>query len=73
MHGKQRLICNCFMKLSKLSNCVLLLQGEHGVGLGKKDSLRKEVGDVPIGVMRAIKSSLDPRWLMNPGKIFDRT
>ncbi|KAF4950010.1 hypothetical protein FGADI_8456 [Fusarium gaditjirri] len=45
--------------------------GEHGVGLGKKDFLREEVGDVPIQVMRAIKTSLDPLWLMNPGKIFD--
>ncbi|KAH8121222.1 FAD-binding domain-containing protein [Trichoderma asperelloides] len=46
--------------------------GEHGVGLGKKDFLREEIGDVPIQVMRAIKTSLDPLWLMNPGKIFDR-
>ncbi|EWG48670.1 D-lactate dehydrogenase (cytochrome) [Fusarium verticillioides 7600] len=46
--------------------------GEHGVGLGKKEFLQEEVGDVPIQVMRAIKTSLDPLWLMNPGKIFDR-
>ncbi|PNP74407.1 hypothetical protein FNYG_12456 [Fusarium nygamai] len=46
--------------------------GEHGVGLGKKESLLEEVGEVPIQVMRAIKTSLDPLWLMNPGKIFDR-
>ncbi|KAF5712382.1 d-lactate dehydrogenase (cytochrome) [Fusarium mundagurra] len=46
--------------------------GEHGVGLGKKEFLREEVGEVPIQVMRAIKTSLDPLWLMNPGKIFDR-
>ncbi|KAK6714901.1 hypothetical protein SNK04_005827 [Fusarium graminearum] len=46
--------------------------GEHGIGLGKKDFLREEVGDAPIQVMRAIKTSLDPHWLMNPGKVFDR-
>ncbi|KIL86284.1 hypothetical protein FAVG1_10682 [Fusarium avenaceum] len=40
--------------------------GEHGVGLGKKEFLREEVGEAPIEVMRAIKSSLDPLWLMNP-------
>ncbi|KAH7310825.1 hypothetical protein B0I35DRAFT_412269 [Stachybotrys elegans] len=45
--------------------------GEHGIGIGKKDYLLKEVGSVPIEVMRAIKGSLDPKWLMNPGKIFD--
>ncbi|KAM0277680.1 hypothetical protein ACHAQH_005623 [Verticillium albo-atrum] len=46
--------------------------GEHGVGLGKKDFLKEELGEAPIEVMRAIKFSLDPRWLMNPGKVFDR-
>ncbi|PLB39239.1 FAD-binding oxidoreductase [Aspergillus candidus] len=45
--------------------------GEHGVGLGKKGSLRKELGPCTIDVMRSIKRSLDPNWLLNPGKIFD--
>ncbi|KAJ5222796.1 uncharacterized protein N7469_009036 [Penicillium citrinum] len=45
--------------------------GEHGIGLGKKDFLEKEVGEGSISVMRAIKLSLDPLWLMNPGKVFD--
>ncbi|KAJ5114753.1 hypothetical protein NUU61_000512 [Penicillium alfredii] len=45
--------------------------GEHGVGLGKKDSLKKELGPGTIDIMRSIKRSLDPHWLLNPGKIFD--
>lgn len=45
--------------------------GEHGIGLGKKESLIKELGLQTIGVMQAIKGALDPHWLMNPGKIFD--
>ncbi|KAJ5248292.1 hypothetical protein N7489_002380 [Penicillium chrysogenum] len=45
--------------------------GEHGIGLGKKGSLKKEVGLDTINVMRSIKRSLDPNWLLNPGKIFD--
>ncbi|EPS26879.1 D-lactate dehydrogenase [Penicillium oxalicum] len=45
--------------------------GEHGVGLGKKESLKKELGPATIGVMRSLKRSLDPHWLLNPGKIFD--
>ncbi|KAJ5594297.1 uncharacterized protein N7459_000505 [Penicillium hispanicum] len=45
--------------------------GEHGVGLGKKGSLKKELGLETIGVMRSVKRSLDPHWLLNPGKIFD--
>ena len=45
--------------------------GEHGIGLGKKDSLVKELGLETIGVMQSIKKALDPHWLMNPGKIID--
>ncbi|THX73779.1 FAD-binding domain-containing protein [Aureobasidium pullulans] len=45
--------------------------GEHGIGLGKKKSLIKELGLDTIGVMQKVKLSLDPHWLMNPGKVFD--
>lgn len=45
--------------------------GEHGIGLGKKQSLVKELGLETIGVMQKLKSSLDPLWIMNPGKVFD--
>ena len=49
------------------------LQGEHGVGLGKKESLLMELGPDTVDVMRQIKLALDPHWLMNPGKIFEAT
>jgi D-lactate dehydrogenase (cytochrome) len=45
--------------------------GEHGVGMGKKEALRMEVGEDTLGVMKSIKLSLDPYWIMNPGKIVD--
>jgi D-lactate dehydrogenase (cytochrome) len=44
--------------------------GEHGVGLHKMDFLVTEAGTGAIDVMRAIKRSLDPKNIMNPGKIF---
>ena len=44
--------------------------GEHGIGLQKKEYLKKEHHD-NIPVMQAIKKSLDPNNIMNPGKIFD--
>ncbi len=45
--------------------------GEHGIGLGKREALRREHGKGAVGVMRTIKHALDPRGLMNPGKIFE--
>jgi D-lactate dehydrogenase (cytochrome) len=45
--------------------------GEHGVGMGKKEALLMEVGGDTLDVMKSIKLSLDPYWIMNPGKIMD--
>ena len=44
--------------------------GEHGVGLHKQDFLITEAGEGAIAMMRAIKHALDPKNIMNPGKIF---
>ncbi len=43
--------------------------GEHGVGLGKMGSMRLELGDDMMDLMRDIKKVFDPEGLMNPGKV----
>ncbi|WP_120496962.1 FAD-binding oxidoreductase [Kiloniella sp. EL199] len=43
--------------------------GEHGIGMGKKKYLVKEHGDRAVNVMRKIKQALDPKGLLNPGKV----
>ncbi|MHA6822312.1 FAD-binding oxidoreductase [Ralstonia pseudosolanacearum] len=46
--------------------------GEHGVGLHKMDFLVAEHGDEAIDLMRSVKQALDPKHILNPGKIFRR-
>ncbi|WP_323011658.1 FAD-binding oxidoreductase [Castellaniella sp.] len=43
--------------------------GEHGIGLHKQVFMRAEHGDDALDVMRALKAALDPRDILNPGKI----
>ena len=43
--------------------------GEHGIGQGKQSYLRAELGEA-VEVMESIKQTLDPKGIMNPGKIF---
>jgi FAD/FMN-containing dehydrogenase len=46
------------------------ISAEHGVGLLKRDFLHFSRSAAEIEIMRGIKSVLDPRGIMNPGKIY---
>jgi D-lactate dehydrogenase (cytochrome) len=59
--------------LERLADRALAMEGtctgEHGVGQGKIKYLMAEHGAAAIGAMRAIKQTLDPLDIMNPGKV----
>lgn len=43
--------------------------GEHGVGLLKRRGMRHELAPAALAMMRAVKQTLDPLDLFNPGKV----
>ena len=47
------------------------ISAEHGIGLVKKPYLLGTRSAEEVALMRGIKRVLDPKGLMNPGKVFD--
>jgi FAD/FMN-containing dehydrogenase len=45
------------------------ISAEHGIGRLKRDELVRYKPAVEMDLMRAIKAALDPRGIMNPGKV----
>jgi glycolate oxidase len=46
------------------------ITGEHGIGIAKKTFLPQFAGEASMRVMRELRRTLDPRGILNPGKIF---
>ena len=46
------------------------LTGEHGVGIEKRDLMTTQYTDADIEVQLDIKDVFDPKWLLNPAKVF---
>jgi FAD/FMN-containing dehydrogenase len=45
------------------------ISAEHGIGRLKRELLKRTKDPVALEVMRALKSTLDPRGILNPGKV----
>ncbi|WP_238365116.1 FAD-linked oxidase C-terminal domain-containing protein [Mesobacterium pallidum] len=46
------------------------LTGEHGVGIEKRDLMSHQYRDVDLEAQMAVKDVFDPKWLLNPAKVF---
>jgi len=47
------------------------ISAEHGIGQLKVDELPRYKSEVELGLMRRIKKALDPKGLLNPGKVIN--
>ncbi len=45
------------------------ISAEHGIGSLKRDEMAQRQSPVALSLMKAIKQALDPRGLMNPGRV----
>jgi FAD/FMN-containing dehydrogenase len=45
------------------------ISAEHGIGRIKRDALAASADPVGLDVMRSIKQALDPKGILNPGKV----
>ena len=48
------------------------ISGEHGIGTAKMPYIGMELSPAAIDVMRRVKQVLDPKGVLNPGKIFPK-
>ncbi|MCI2400730.1 FAD-linked oxidase C-terminal domain-containing protein [Aliiroseovarius subalbicans] len=46
------------------------LTGEHGVGVEKRDLMGAQYTDADLEVQLGVKDVFDPKWLLNPAKVF---
>lgn len=46
------------------------LTGEHGVGIEKRDLMTVQFAPVDLEAQMRVKDVFDPRWLLNPAKVF---
>lgn len=68
MHRIEEAFKEIFAEAVRLGGTIT---GEHGVGLAKKAFLPDFLGEPQMRVLRALRQTLDPNGILNPGKMFD--
>ena len=68
MHRVEEAFKEIFAETLRLGGTIT---GEHGIGLAKKPYLAAFLGSGQMRVMQELKKALDPKGILNPGKMFD--
>jgi alkyldihydroxyacetonephosphate synthase len=58
--------------MGALAECGAAVSHHHGVGRDHRDYMRPAIGLVGEDILRAMKTTLDPAWIMNPGALVTR-
>lgn len=56
---------------TEVGKCQGAISAEHGIGLQKKAYMHHSLSDEQLQLMRVIKFALDPKGILNPGKVFE--
>jgi FAD/FMN-containing dehydrogenase len=67
--AEARIVENCVYE--PLRSITASISAEHGIGLERKPYLEISRTRAEIATMRALKAALDPRGILNPGKVID--
>jgi len=65
---KEHIECAVYEPLAALAGSI---SGEHGIGLDKKSWLALSRSPAEVDLMRRLKQALDPRGILNPGRVID--
>jgi glycolate oxidase len=66
MHRVEAAMQEMFAEALRLGGTIT---GEHGVGLAKRAFLRGQMGEASYALLAAVKRTLDPEGVLNPGKV----
>lgn len=67
VHDKHAVECIVYERLARVNGSI---SAEHGIGLEKREFLPLSRSAAEIELMKSLKKALDPKSLLNPGKIF---
>ena len=47
------------------------ISGEHGIGLKRLKYMEEYTDPAELDLMKTIKRAVDPKWILNPGKVIE--